>query len=58
MSRALSFNLVGGLVGVGLEYLSMVYGIRALTYIAIVIYLAVLFLTSHAAGRNAPGNGN
>jgi hypothetical protein len=45
MSRALAFNLVGGLVGVGLEYLSMVFGIRALTYIAIGIYLFVLLLT-------------
>ena len=43
------------LVGVGLEYLSMVFGIRALTYIAIVIYLAVLFLASRATSGAAPG---
>lgn len=53
ISRALAFNLVGGLVGVCLEYLSMVFGIRALTYIAIAIYLLVLFLTSKVAGRSA-----
>lgn len=53
ISRALAFNLVGGLVGVCLEYLSMVFGIKALTYIAIGIYLLVLFLTNKVAGRSA-----
>ncbi len=45
VSRSLAFNMVGGVVGVALEYLSMVFGIRALTYIAIAIYLVVLLWT-------------
>jgi hypothetical protein len=56
ISRALAFNLVGGLVGVCLEYLSMVFGIKALTYIAIAIYLLVLFLTNKVAGRSTETN--
>ncbi|MBU6452652.1 MAG: hypothetical protein KGS72_12775 [Cyanobacteria bacterium REEB67] len=46
--RALAFNLVGGMFGIGLEYLSMALGIRALTYVALVIYLTILILTLQA----------
>ncbi len=56
VNRALALNLVGGLVGVCLEYLSMAFGIKALTYIAIAIYLVVLYLTNKVAGRSAETN--
>jgi hypothetical protein len=41
-SQALAFNLFGGLVGVALEYLSMLFGIRALGWIGVTIYSVVL----------------
>jgi len=56
VNRSLAFNLVGGLVGVCLEYLSMVFGIKALTYIAIAIYLVVLYLTKKAVARSVVGS--
>jgi hypothetical protein len=39
-SQALAFNLFGGVIGVSLEYLSMLLGIRALGWIAVAIYCA------------------
>ena len=41
---ALAFNLMGGLFGVCLEYLSMSLGIRALAWIAFGLYSGVLIL--------------
>ncbi len=41
-SRALAFNMMGGLLGVTIEYASMAFGIKALAWIAVLIYLAVL----------------
>jgi hypothetical protein len=41
-SEALAFNIFGGVIGVGLEYLSMIYGVRALGWIAIALYAVVL----------------
>lgn len=43
-SNALAFNLIGGLLGVCLEYLSMALGIRALGWIGIGLYAVVLLL--------------
>ncbi|MBZ0187728.1 MAG: hypothetical protein K8F91_15895, partial [Candidatus Obscuribacterales bacterium] len=44
-SNALAFNLIGGLFGVCLEYLSMALGIRALGWIGIALYSFVLVLS-------------
>ncbi len=41
-SSALAFNLLGGLIGVSLEYTSMWLGVRALGWIAIAIYILLL----------------
>jgi hypothetical protein len=43
-TTSLSFNLLGGLFGVCLEYLSMWLGIAALGYIALAIYAFTLSL--------------
>ncbi len=43
-TEAFAFNLVGGLVGVCLEYLSMQFGIRALGWLATGIYTGVLII--------------
>jgi SAM-dependent methyltransferase len=43
-TQALAFNLVGGVIGVCLEYSSMITGIHALGYVALAIYLIVLAL--------------
>jgi hypothetical protein len=43
-SEALAFNIFGGVVGIGLEYLSMVLGVRALGWIAISLYAVVLIM--------------
>ncbi|MDX2106283.1 MAG: methyltransferase domain-containing protein [Candidatus Melainabacteria bacterium] len=43
-STSLAFNIVGGLVGVCVEYLSMLIGLRALGAVAILIYAGVLLL--------------
>lgn len=40
--QALAFNIFGGVVGVSLEYLSMLFGVRALGWIAIAIYVSAL----------------
>ncbi len=58
-SQALAFNMFGGLLGVVLEYCSMVWGIRSLAFIAAGIYCCVLALellanrTSYGAGLKA-----
>jgi hypothetical protein len=41
-SEALAFNIFGGVLGVGLEYLSMVLGVHALGWIAMGIYATIL----------------
>ncbi len=43
-STSLAFNILGGLVGVCVEYLSMLIGLRALGAVAILIYTGVLIL--------------
>jgi len=43
-STSLAFNILGGLVGVCVEYLSMLIGLRALGAVAILIYAGVLIL--------------
>ncbi len=43
-SEALAFNIFGGVIGVGLEYLSMIFGLRALGWIAIALYATVLVM--------------
>ncbi len=45
-TTTLAFNLIGGLCGICLEYLSMWLGIRALGWIAVACYAAVLALNS------------
>jgi hypothetical protein len=44
-SEALAFNIFGGVLGVSLEYLSMILGVRALGWIVIAIYAVVLILS-------------
>ncbi|MDR3613899.1 MAG: methyltransferase domain-containing protein [Candidatus Obscuribacterales bacterium] len=44
VSNALAFNVVGGLVGICLEYISMWLGMRALGWLAIIIYASVLII--------------
>lgn len=43
-SQALAFNMFGGLIGITLEYCSMIFGIRGLAFIAISIYGIVMLL--------------
>ncbi len=43
-TQALAFNLVGGVLGVCLEYSSMITGIHALGYIALALYAIVLLI--------------
>lgn len=45
-STALAFNITGGLIGVCLEYLSMLTGLQALGFIGIVIYSCVALINS------------
>jgi spermidine synthase len=45
-SQALAFNVIGGTLGVIVEYASMIYGIKALAWFAIAIYVGVLLLRS------------
>jgi hypothetical protein len=53
-SQALAFNLVGGVLGVLLEYASMLLGIRALSYIAIGLYSLAIGLHFRRLGwKNA-----
>lgn len=42
--QALAFNIFGGVLGVSLEYLSMLLGVRALGWIAIAIYSSALLV--------------
>lgn len=43
-SQALSFNMIGGVIGITVEYLSMAFGIKSLSYFAMAIYgLVVVF---------------
>jgi hypothetical protein len=48
-SRALAFNIIGGLAGVSIEYVSMIWSIKALAWIAVAIYGMVLMLGSWSA---------
>jgi len=43
-SRSLAFNIIGGTLGVIIEYSSMIYGIKALAWFAVAIYAAVFLL--------------
>jgi SAM-dependent methyltransferase len=43
-SRSLAFNIIGGLFGVSVEYLSMAFGIKALSWFALAIYFGVFAL--------------
>jgi len=52
-NSALAFNLIGGLVGVCLEYLSMWLGLRALGWLAIAIYCIVLLIPTLYQKRDA-----
>ncbi len=54
-STSLAFNIVGGLVGVCVEYLSMLIGLRALGAVAILIYAGVLILEKIKRSK-APSN--
>lgn len=45
-SRALAFNMIGGLLGVTIEYFSMIFGIKSLAWFALAIYGLVLLLES------------
>ena len=42
-SQALAFNIFGGIVGISLEYLSMQFGVRFLSWLAVGIYASTLF---------------
>lgn len=55
-SEALAFNLFGGLVGIPLEYFSMLTSVRTLGWIAISIYLVglVLFIARTRAYMRSP----
>ena len=46
--QALAFNLVGGVLGVFLEYFSMVWGVQSLSFISMVIYAVPVFLAIKA----------
>jgi hypothetical protein len=48
--QALAFNLVGGVLGVLLEYTSMLMGIRALSYVAICLYALAIGLQFRRVG--------
>jgi hypothetical protein len=52
-STALAFNITGGLIGVCLEYFSMLTGMQALGFIAIVIYGSVALLNL-SRGKSIP----
>jgi SAM-dependent methyltransferase len=43
-SQTLAFNIVGGTLGVIIEYSSMIYGIKSIAWFAIAIYAGVLLL--------------
>lgn len=43
-SQALAFNMVGGLLGITIEYFGMCFGISKLSYFALAIYALVLIL--------------
>ena len=47
-AAALGSNLLGSVLGGGLEYLSMVVGLRALALLALVLYLAAILLLVRA----------
>jgi tetratricopeptide (TPR) repeat protein len=53
-STALAFNIFGGLVGVSLEYLSMLYGVRSLGWIAMLIYGVALAILTFGKPRVQP----
>lgn len=50
-TSAFAFNLVGGLIGVCLEYLSMWLGVRALGWIAVSIYALTLLIGQLSNGQ-------
>lgn len=54
-STTLAFNLIGGVVGVCLEYLSMWLGIKALGWIGILLYATVLVLNIYKKKTCAAG---
>ncbi len=56
-SIALAFNIIGGLVGVCLEYLSMWLGLRALGWLAIVIYASVIAIEQLRKPASVPAIG-
>jgi len=41
-TRALAFNIVGGIIGISLEYLSMLFGVHFLGWLCILIYASAL----------------
>lgn len=43
-SRALAFNIIGGVLGVAIEYASMIGGIKALAWFAVTIYAGIILL--------------
>lgn len=62
-SHALAFNMIGGVIGVTMEYLSMAFGVKMLSAFALGIYVVVLLLEhvrERAEGHNSRsiGNGN
>jgi len=50
-SIGLAFNLIGGLIGICLEYLSMGFGLQALGGVALVIYATILVMQVPACQR-------
>jgi SAM-dependent methyltransferase len=52
-TSAFAFNLVGGLIGVCLEYLSMWLGVRALGWIAVAIYALTLSIGKLSSDKQA-----
>ncbi|MBX9687058.1 MAG: hypothetical protein K2X27_10175 [Candidatus Obscuribacterales bacterium] len=45
-AEALAFNIIGGIFGVSLEYLSMQFGVRFLGWLSIAIYAATLLFSN------------
>lgn len=57
-SQALAFNLVGGVLGVFLEYSSMAWGVTSLSFIAMAIYAIPIILALKAQSALPVCNGS
>jgi hypothetical protein len=54
-SAALGSNLLGSVVGGGLEYLSMMVGLRAIVLLALALYLGALLVALRRSGDEIVG---